>query len=80
LTIETTAVQELAHQTKTLLSRLPSLLVVVVAPQDLVFGLGRMWGAYASSSLADPHLFRTRPEAERWIEDQLKGLNGRGDR
>ena len=51
----------------------PSILTVVVSPDDLVYGLSRMWAVYAESFPFEPKVFRDRAQAEDWLRGQLKG-------
>ena len=44
----------------------------VVAPHDIVFGFARMWEVFATDTGWIKRVFRTRSEAEAWIQDELK--------
>ena len=48
------------------------ILVAVVGPQDLVFGLARMWQTHSDQSALDILVTRSRTEAENWIKQQGK--------
>lgn len=50
------------------------LLVAMVLPTKVEYGMGRMWQAYADSDGARSQLFKTRDEAERWIKNNLERL------
>jgi len=45
--------------------------VASAMPKDLVFGLGRMWQAYADETGWNSHMFHSRVEAENWVKEQL---------
>ena len=40
-------------------------------PKDLVFGLGRMWQAYADETGWNSNMFHSRLEAENWVKEKL---------
>jgi hypothetical protein len=44
----------------------------IVAPGDLLFGMSRMLGIFAEGLIASTGVFRTLPEAERWLEQQQR--------
>jgi hypothetical protein len=48
------------------------LYVASVQPTDLGFGLGRMYGVFADGHNWITAHFRTRAEAERWLDKQLQ--------
>ncbi|MGH9760786.1 MAG: hypothetical protein ACREAC_08085 [Blastocatellia bacterium] len=51
----------------------PRLLVAVVASTDVVFGLSRMWQILNEQQIGwIAAVFRSRPEAEAWVVDQLR--------
>lgn len=50
---------------------LPRAIAAVVAPSDHIFGMARMWEAYADATGWDTRVFRDRASAEQWIEEQL---------
>lgn len=53
-------------------SRINQNIVIAAAmPTDLIFGLGRMWQAYADETGWNSHAFHSRQEAETWICEQL---------
>ena len=43
-----------------------------VLPSNLIFGLGRMWQAYASESNWQIYPAKTREDAEKYIKEKLK--------
>jgi hypothetical protein len=50
---------------------LPRALAAVVAPHDHIFGMARMWEAYADATGWETRVFRDRTSAERWLEEQV---------
>jgi hypothetical protein len=49
----------------------PGMLAAVAAPQDLAFGLSRMWEVIASDTGWRTSVFRSRAEADAWIQRNL---------
>lgn len=43
----------------------------IVAPSDLLFGMSRIFGIFSESHFAHTGVFRTRAEAERWLDARL---------
>jgi hypothetical protein len=41
----------------------------VVAKENVIFGMSRMFGVYAERAFARVHVFRERGEAERWLAE-----------
>ncbi len=52
----------------------PGLLVAVVAPQDHLFGLARMWQVRAEPTGWKTHVTRSRADAEAWLASQRRGF------
>jgi len=50
-----------------------SLIIAVAGPDDLTFGISRMWQALTSDSNLRTRIFRSLPDAERWIKETLQG-------
>ncbi|SHO53501.1 hypothetical protein [Desulfopila aestuarii] len=48
----------------------PAMLIAVVGNQDLVYGLLRMWEAYATSPSFETNAFRTVEDAKTWISEK----------
>lgn len=46
----------------------PSIMVAVVAPSDHLFGMARMWETLAAETGWSTAIFRTRQEADAWID------------
>lgn len=51
--------------------KLPALLLVVITPSDLMYGMGRMWETYIDDTGWETTMVRTRQEANEWIEKNL---------
>lgn len=49
-----------------------SLVIAVAGPDDLTFGISKMWQALASDSNLRTGVFRSVPDAERWIKETLQ--------
>ena len=49
----------------------PNFIIAIVGPDDLTFGISRMWQAMISNSDLRTRVFRSIPDAERWIKDTL---------
>ncbi len=45
--------------------------IAIAGPDDLTFGISRMWQAMVSDSDLRTGVFRSMPDAERWIKDTL---------
>ena len=46
----------------------PNIKIAIIAPSDLVFGMCRVYEAYADETGFDIMVLRTRQEAENWIQ------------
>ena len=49
----------------------PDIHLASVVPRDLAFGMVRMWGGYAHDLAWAFRICRSRPEAERWLRDEI---------
>ena len=47
-------------------------IIAVAGSDDLTFGISRMWQAFASDSNIRSGVFRSVPDAERWIKETLQ--------
>jgi hypothetical protein len=72
LTLSNSDVRDLAARAQDVLRRQKDLIVAIVAPSDIAFGLGRMLELYADQTEAIT-IFRTLAEAEAWISETLRG-------
>ena len=51
--------------------RNPGLLLALVAPKDLEFGMSRMYQIFAEDALFETVVFRSRDAADEWIRSKL---------
>ena len=49
----------------------PNVIMAIVAPTDLVFGMSRVYEVYAEESGFKIKVFRNKSEAESWVESLL---------
>ena len=49
----------------------PHIVIAVVSPTDLQYGMSRMWQIYVEKSPLKTHIFRDRQSADAWIQEQL---------
>jgi hypothetical protein len=66
--IPTSDVDRMVEQDRSELARHPKLLEVVIAPQNLVYGLARMWQAKVNSVRPHTAVVRNRDEAVEWLQ------------
>jgi hypothetical protein len=52
---------------------IPNLIMAVVAPSDLTYGMARMWQVFAQKTGWSLGVFRTRPEADAWVQELRAG-------
>lgn len=69
--VDTEKIQTMAHQDRQAAQTLSQLAVAVVAPGDLIYGLSRMWQAFADDEAIQSHVFRDVGEAEIWLYSQM---------
>ena len=50
----------------------PDIVVAIVASEDIIYGLARMWESYAKDIPWEKMVFRKRDEAEKWIRETAK--------
>ena len=49
----------------------PNMLIDLVAKEDLIFGLARMWEAYAYKTTFETMVFKKMDDAQQWIREKL---------
>ena len=54
----------------------PGLPVAVLAPNDLAYGLARMWEVFVENTGWETIIFRVREEGEDWVRQKAKALYG----
>jgi hypothetical protein len=65
--MSTDNVRDLAGITRAIATLAPGVRVAIVAPQDHLFGLGRMWGAFMEGSTWNVQICRTPAAAADWL-------------
>jgi hypothetical protein len=72
--IHTPAIREVVAENKRLAAIAePGMLVAIAAPQELGYGLARMWEAYAHHETGwRTSVFHSRADAELWVQHNLK--------
>lgn len=66
-------IRQLADMDKEAAAINPEIKIAVVAPGDLEYGLARMWLAHVDEGELESRVFRSREEADRWIEKIRSG-------
>ncbi|HVR85993.1 MAG TPA: hypothetical protein VMU54_16855 [Planctomycetota bacterium] len=68
-TVEVSAddVRRLVEVDKVLMKLIPRRVIAIVAPQDELFGLSRMWEMLVGVPGWETRVFRSRPEADAWL-------------
>lgn len=61
------AVKQIAEQDRRAARANPKLVIALVGPTDLIFGMIRMWQAHVDEANIATSAFRTRDEAELWL-------------
>ena len=72
LDIPSAEVQVIVEQDERLAAELPELVIGVVVPQDLGFGVSRMWEMLTERPGWSVRVFRARPEAEAWLREEVR--------
>jgi hypothetical protein len=54
----------------------PGLPVAVLAPNDVAYGLSRMWEVFVENTGWETIIFRTRKEGEEWVRQKANALYG----
>jgi hypothetical protein len=65
-------VQRIADIDKTAAKINPNIIMALISPTAVQFGMSRMWQAFIGESPFVSQVFRDRKSAELWIEEQLK--------
>lgn len=69
--IDTESLKQLAARSGSTLDLMPEALVAIVAPNDVLFGLSRMWAAMAENPKLKTLTSRSRDEAVEWLGREL---------
>ena len=76
LDLSTTVVIEAANVSSQTMKQNPNLRIAIAAPNDLEFGMSRIWSAWSDSELTHTALFRSVAEATEWLHDEVQRLHG----
>ena len=68
---DTESLKQLAERTAPVLDQIEQGLVAIVAPNDVLFGLSRMWTAMAEDERMEVFVTRDRDDALRWLSEEL---------
>jgi hypothetical protein len=69
--VDTASLRTLAGRVGKNLELIPEGLVAIVAPNDILYGLSRMWETLADRSALTTRVMRTRAEAVAWLKEEL---------
>jgi hypothetical protein len=64
-------IREVATMSRQKLKLNPNLLLAIIVPSTLFYGLGRMWQVFLEDESNRAGLFRTSAEAEIWVQKKL---------
>lgn len=65
-------IRQVATMSRQKLKLNPQLLLAIIVPSTLFYGLGRMWQVFLEEEHDRAGLFRTREEAEIWVQKKLR--------
>lgn len=65
-------VRIITQQDERMAAVLPEMVTAIVAPHDLGFGMSRMWEALTERQGWSTRTFRSRPEAEAWLREEVR--------
>ena len=68
----TEEVRTIVEQDERLAAVVPELVTAIVAPHDLGFGMSRMWEMFTERLGWSTRTFRSRPEAELWLRQEVR--------
>ncbi|HMD18090.1 MAG TPA: hypothetical protein VKH18_15605 [Terriglobales bacterium] len=72
LEISATEIQTIRQQNDRLAAVLPDLVTAVLVPSDVGFGMARMWEILTARPGWSTRAFRSRPEAEAWLREEVR--------
>ncbi|HEY6304340.1 MAG TPA: hypothetical protein VIX14_14890 [Terriglobales bacterium] len=72
LEISAAEIRTIRKQDDRLAAVLPALVTAVVVPSDCGFGMARMWEILTERPGWSARAFRSRPEAEVWLRDEVR--------
>ena len=66
-------IQRVARQDKRMVALLPdTITLAIAAPRDILYGIARMWEAFAAGTGWEVMVFRTKTDAVSWIQQRMK--------
>ena len=72
ISISSAEIEGLAIQDKEAFEVNQNMLIALVAKEDLIFGLARMWEAYAYKPSFETMVFKKIDDAKHWIREKLQ--------
>ena len=69
--VDSASIRALAQRSGRTLELIPAGFVAIVAPNDVLFGLSRMWEIQAEQPGLVARVVRSREEAVAWLRDEL---------
>jgi len=69
--VSSNAIKTIAHLTVQASKANKNLIIVVIVPTDLEYGMSRMWAVYSDESNLKLHMARTKEEALEYLNEQL---------
>ena len=64
--------RKMVDMTLNVIRKNPSLVVAMVSPDDLQYGISRMYQLMTDGDGFKTHVCRTREEADSWIDDEIR--------
>lgn len=61
-----------AEMDRSAAERNPQIAIAVVGPSDIAFGISRMWQVFTDEAKLRSSIFRSVPDAERWLAETLE--------
>jgi hypothetical protein len=72
ISVSITEIQELAIKDQKAFEVNPNMFIALVAKDDLIFGLSRMWEAFSYKPTFETMVFKKMDDAQKWISERLK--------
>lgn len=69
--VTSSCIQSIAHLTLQASKINKDLIIVLIVPTDLEYGMSRMWSAYSDESNLQIHITRTKKQALEYLSEQL---------
>jgi len=73
--ITSAQVRKLAEQDANAARINPDMILAIVGSDDLIYGLARMWEAYASDASFEKAVFRYLDDAKKWINQKVSAIH-----